>query len=83
LDGVRSYRVPKESEVMNINEFSALKVGDKISSMLGAEGTVTEVDDRGIRVRWGDQRSTNDPTFFFSVNSRAWTHWSKIDEATT
>lgn len=62
---------------MNLQQFSALKVGDKIeTSMMGFgdphRGTVSSVSDSGVRVRWG----TSTMEFFYSVNSTAWMHWS-------
>lgn len=61
---------------MNLQEFAALKAGDKITSMFGAAGTITEANDRGVRVCWGEIHANN-VTFFFGVNSTAWMHWSK------
>lgn len=61
---------------MNLKEFGALKVGDKISNPMNLSGgTVSGITDSGVRVRWG--ASTLE--FFYSVNSTAWMHWSKED----
>ncbi len=58
---------------MNLQEFAALKVGDKIeNNMLGpAIGTVTDVTKSGVRVSWGGAQA-----FFYSVNTTAWMHWT-------
>lgn len=67
---------------MNINEFAALKVGDKIecpmNNVSGSVGEVAEVTDTGIRVVWGS-RHANETRFYYSVNSTAWMHWSQKD----
>lgn len=65
---------------MNLQQFSALKVGDTIeSSMMGfgdpQMGTVSSVSDSGVQVRWG----TSTMQFFYSVNSTAWMHWNKVE----
>lgn len=65
---------------MNIQEFAALKVGDQIENHLShSSGTITEVNARGVHVRWGLQAG-NIVTFFYSVQSTAWFHWSKAEE---
>lgn len=62
---------------MNIKEFAALKVGDKIALHLhDSEGEVVEVSAMGVRVVWG-RRHAGETSFFYSVNSLAWTQWSK------
>jgi len=59
---------------MNVQQFAALKVGDKIENVYThSVAEVTEVTDKGVRVRWGDVIGS--PSFFYSVNSTAWFHW--------
>lgn len=66
---------------MNLQQFAALKVGDKIeNAFTGGVGTVTEVTEGGVRVRWGLVDGSSGVTYFFSVNSTAWMHWSKADD---
>lgn len=66
---------------MNMREFAALKVGDKISNQFsGSHGEVVETTDSGVRVCWGwNNRPTPQtaPTFAYTVQSTAWMHWSK------
>lgn len=63
---------------MNLQQFAALKPGDKISNPFGfSHGVVASVSDSGVRVRW--EPATMD--FFYSVNSTAWMHWT-TDEVT-
>lgn len=65
---------------MNLQEFSALKVGDKIenpSTGAGGEGEVTEVTSNGVRVVWG-RRHERETKFFYSVVSTAWMNWNKL-----
>lgn len=58
---------------MNLQQFAALKPGDKISNPMGnSAGVVVSVSDSGVRVRW--EPATMD--FFYSVNSTAWMHWT-------
>lgn len=67
---------------MNVQEFAALKVGDKVlNNMLGERpsGRVTEVNDKGVRISWGGTATT----FHYPVNSTAWFHWSKVEEPAT
>lgn len=68
---------------MNLKEFAALKVGDKISNdMQGStsHGEVTSISDSGVRVVWGKRHNTETP-FFYSVNTTAWMHWTRLDTA--
>lgn len=63
---------------MNIKEFAALKVGDRIENhMSQSRGEVVTVDATGVRVRWDGSGRVDDPTvtWHYSVNSTAWTHW--------
>lgn len=63
---------------MNMQEFAALKVGDKIKNpMNGSAGVVSGVTDSGIRVQWG----ASAVEFYYSANSTAWMHWSKTETA--
>ena len=62
---------------MNVQEFAALKVGDKIeNAMSHSTGEVTEVNAYGVRVAWGLSK-----TFcpLYTVNSTAWFHWSNVE----
>lgn len=61
---------------MNIREFAALKVGDKIMNPMnhGNVAEVVETSDSGVRICWQGSQTR----FFYSVNSTAWMHWSKI-----
>lgn len=63
---------------MNIEEFAALKVGDKITNPMnpGAAGEVASVEAGGLRIVWGE-RGPNETRFYYSVNTTAWMHWSK------
>lgn len=70
---------------MNVQQFAALKVGDKIANdMSSSMGEVTEVTDAGVRVRWsqGDGTASGRApvTFAYPVNSTAWWHWRLIDD---
>lgn len=66
---------------MNLQEFAALKTGDKIENAMSvSQGEVTEVTQAGVRVRWGVAAQLGaDVTFTYSVQSTAWFHWSKIE----
>lgn len=59
---------------MNISEFAKLKPGDEIVNAFPnwSEGVITEATSSGVSVRWEE----NTPPVHYSVNSRAWTHWS-------
>lgn len=62
---------------MNLAEFSALKVGDKINNaMSNSEGTVTKLLPSGIELRWGEAAAP--VVFTYTVNSTAWFHWSRV-----
>lgn len=59
---------------MNLNEFAALKVGDKVeNAFTHSVGEVTDAMDQGVRVRW----SESSQPFFYSVAGTSWFHWSK------
>lgn len=62
---------------MNLQEFAALKVGDKIDNAMScSHGTVCEVTDKGVRVRWdGVGPSGFMPAY--SVAGTSWFNWSK------
>lgn len=61
---------------MNLQQFSKLKVGDRIENpMTQSSGVVTETTDQGIRVRWGE-RIERDIEFTYTVMSTAWMHWA-------
>lgn len=67
---------------MNLQEFAALKVGDKIRNHFSnSEGTVTAVLDQGIRLRWGD--TPGEPEFTYVANSTAWFHWDAVARPNT
>lgn len=62
---------------MNLQEFAALKVGDQIeNAYTSSRGTVSEVNDAGVRVRWG-LAAAGTIDFHYPVNSTYWMHWSK------
>ena len=61
---------------MNITEFAALKVGDRISNPFSeASGTVTAVFDTGVSVLWDGSKP--DLARHYAVNSTIWMHWTK------
>lgn len=64
---------------MNLQQFAALKAGDKVCNNMFGErppGVVTETNSTGVRVSWGGTATT----FEYSVQSTAWFHWSLADE---
>lgn len=62
---------------MNLHEFSALKVGDKIeNASTGNTGEVTETTSSGVRVVWGP-RHEHETRFFYSVQTTAWMSWAR------
>lgn len=79
----QNLRVPSTNEkveAMTLQEFAALKAGDKIENhMAGAVsvGTVKETTPSGLWLTWagGDLGVP----FFYSVNSTSWFHWSKAE----
>lgn len=66
---------------MNLQEFAALKVGDKIvNGMTNSDATVAELKDNGVVLHWGN----NPMPFFYGAASTAWFHWEKTEhEAAT
>ena len=65
---------------MNIKEFAALKVGDKIENPAfasGRRGAVVECSSSGVRVVWGP-RHDRETKFFYSVIGTSWMQWSKV-----
>ncbi len=67
-------------DVMNIKEFSALKVGDKISNpAIGGmnQGEIVECTSSGVRVVWG-ARHDRETKFFYSVVGTSWMQWSNV-----
>lgn len=69
---------------MNLQEFSALKVGDKIENPSvggGGVGEVVETTSSGVRVVWGE-RHDRETRFFYSVVSTAWMNWTRHDAPT-
>lgn len=69
---------------MNLQEFAALKVGDKIENhAFGTKGEITQVNAVGVRVAWdGDPIADAAVTFQYAVNGTSWTHWSKVEDGT-
>ena len=66
---------------MNLKEFSALKVGDKIENLAIGGSSVGEVvtqEPNGVRVVWGP-RHDRETRFFYSVVGTAWMQWSKVE----
>ena len=65
---------------MNIKEFGALKVGDKIENpaMGASQGEIIECTSSGVRVVWGP-RHEHETKFFYSVVGTSWMQWSKVD----
>ena len=64
---------------MNIKEFGALKIGDKIENPSSGSGVgeVVETTDSGVRVVWGG-RHEHETKFFYSVVGTSWMNWSKL-----
>lgn len=63
---------------MNIQEFAALKEGDKVTNpMTNSTGEVVEATKSGVRVVWGE-RGPNEHKFFYSPLDRAWVHWNLV-----
>lgn len=65
---------------MNISEFAALKVGDKIQNLaLGSHvGIISERTDSGVKVKW----PPSSQEYFFSATGTAWFQWSKVEDDT-
>lgn len=72
---------------MNLQEFAALKPGDKIvNAMSNSRGEVVEANATGVHVCWsnaglvGQHRlSVDGATRHYSVQSTIWFHWSKVE----
>ncbi len=65
---------------MNLQEFAALKVGDKIeNAFFGSTGEVAEVNAQGVRLRWDGGTGV---TFTYTPMMTAWMHWSKVEPTT-
>lgn len=63
---------------MNLQEFSELKVGDKITNgMTNSVGEVVALVNDGVRVCWG---STGALPFTYTAAMRAWVHWQRAVE---
>jgi len=65
---------------MTLQEFAALKVGDKIENhAIGGtgHGEIVETTPSGVRVVWGP-RHDRETKFFYSVVGTAWMQWSKV-----
>lgn len=61
---------------MNLQEFAALKVGDKIMNpMNGSTGEVSKVSPSGVYVVWGARHADERP-FFYPAQSTAWMNWT-------
>ena len=69
---------------MNINEFLALKDGDRIEGMTGTKGTVREIthDRRGIQdgvmLEWDGPAGATPQLWHFTKHMTAWMHWTKL-----
>lgn len=65
---------------MNIEQFAALKVGDKVQNGInpGAPGEVVETTERGVRVVWG-ARHNAETAFSYLATGTAWFHWNKLE----
>lgn len=75
---------------MNLQEFSALKVGDRIVVLMNhSKGVISSVTNAGVQIQWGvDEPMPGVMAFPYSVQSTAWFHWDKAttetnDEAST
>lgn len=65
---------------MNVQEFAALRPGDKIenASTGSGQGEIVETTDSGVRVVWGS-RNDRETRFFYSVAGTSWMSWSKVE----
>lgn len=66
---------------MNLQEFAALCVGDKVENhSLSGSGTgeVVQVTEKGVRVVWGP-RNDRETQFFYAVMGTQWFNWSKVE----
>lgn len=70
---------------MNLAEFNALKIGDKVeNAMTNGEGIVSAVHEaRGrivagtVTVKWGPNGGVIE--FSYTAHSTAWFHWNKVE----
>jgi hypothetical protein len=63
---------------MVIEEFAALKVGDRIEMpQNGSKGTVVEVSSRGLRLHWDGTGEGH--TMAYDVQTSMWKHWKKLE----
>ena len=72
---------------MNIKEFAALKVGDKIDNpATGSHGEVVELKDTGVYVVWRALAAADAMTgtqamrFFYPSNGTAWMNWTAVKD---
>lgn len=70
---------------MNMQEFAALKEGDRVDNpMSQSSGVVVERKPNGVKVRWGDGAPGRTVEFFYDVQSTSWMHWTlPEDDAAT
>ena len=65
---------------MNIKEFAALRVGDKIENHVHTSNTsvgeVVQTTTSGVWIIWGP-RHEREHKFFYGVVGTAWMNWSK------
>jgi hypothetical protein len=70
---------------VNLQEFNALKPGDKIENVMSnSSGEVTEVNQGIVKVRWdgvSNGITAAGALRMYSVHSTIWFHWSKPEEA--
>ena len=69
---------------MNIKEFAALRVGDKIENHVTggiSVGEVVQTTTSGVWVIWGS-RHEREHKFFYGVVGTAWMNWNKHDAKT-
>lgn len=64
---------------MNLSEFNALVVGDKVeNAMTRGEGTISGIRETRtghiVSVKWGGTIE-----FSYPVHSTAWYHWNKVE----
>lgn len=65
---------------MNVQEFAALAVGDKVECPATSSGVgeIVEATDSGVRVVWGPRHS-HETRFFYGVVGTAWFQWSRVE----
>jgi hypothetical protein len=64
---------------MNVDEFSALKVGDKVQNgmLMNEPGTVCERTPHSVKIKWGN----NNTPYTYLIVGTAWFHWVKVEDA--